>query len=52
MASQEGLALNMAFARIKDPKVRRRLVDLAVALAPPPESDAPVTVADGLDGVR
>ncbi len=37
MASPEGVSLNMAFARIKDPKVRRRLVELVVSLAPPAE---------------
>lgn len=29
----EGLSLNRAFARITDPKVRKRIVDLIVALA-------------------
>jgi transcriptional regulator with XRE-family HTH domain len=29
----EGLQLNKAFARINDPKVRRRIVDLVIALA-------------------
>jgi transcriptional regulator with XRE-family HTH domain len=29
----EGLSLNRAFARISDPKVRKRIVDLIVALA-------------------
>jgi len=32
LASSEGLALTKAFMRIKDPKVRRRIVDLVEAL--------------------
>ncbi len=33
LSTAEGLHLNMAFARIHDPKVRKRIVDLVVALA-------------------
>jgi transcriptional regulator with XRE-family HTH domain len=33
LSSAEGLHLNMAFARIHDPKVRKRIVDLVTALA-------------------
>jgi transcriptional regulator with XRE-family HTH domain len=33
ISTMEGLNLNRAFARIKDPKVRKRVVDLIVALA-------------------
>ncbi len=33
ISTTEGLNLNRAFARIKDPKVRKRVVDLVVALA-------------------
>lgn len=33
LSSTEGLQLNRAFVRIKDPKVRRRVVDLVRALA-------------------
>ncbi|MEM6463159.1 MAG: helix-turn-helix domain-containing protein, partial [Pseudomonadota bacterium] len=33
LSSSEGLQLNRAFVRIKDPKVRRKLVDLVKALA-------------------
>ena len=33
LSTVEGLQLNKAFAGIKDPKVRRRLVDLVVAIA-------------------
>lgn len=35
LASTEGLQLNRAFMRVKDPKVRRRIVDLVVSLATP-----------------
>jgi transcriptional regulator with XRE-family HTH domain len=33
LSSAEGLHLNMAFARIHDPKVRKRIIDLVSALA-------------------
>lgn len=33
LSSSEGLALNRAFSRIKDPKVRRRIVELVRSLA-------------------
>lgn len=33
LSTAEGLHLNMAFARIHDPKVRKRIVDLVLALA-------------------
>lgn len=33
LSSTEGLTLNRAFARIGDPKVRRRIIDLVRALA-------------------
>lgn len=33
ISTMEGLNLNRAFARIKDPKVRKRVVDLVLALA-------------------
>jgi len=33
LSTSEGLHLNMAFARIHDPKVRKRIIDLVVALA-------------------
>ena len=35
LASTEGLQLNRAFLRVRDPKVRRRIVDLVTALATP-----------------
>lgn len=33
LSTAEGLHLNRAFARIRDPKVRKRLIELVVALA-------------------
>jgi transcriptional regulator with XRE-family HTH domain len=33
LATAEGLHLNRAFAKIQDPKVRKRLIDLVVAIA-------------------
>ena len=33
ISSVEGLQLNRAFASIKDPKVRKRIVDLVAAIA-------------------
>jgi transcriptional regulator with XRE-family HTH domain len=46
LSTAEGLHLNMAFARIQDPKVRKRIIDLVTALAgdeagagPEPRSD-------------
>lgn len=33
LSSSEGLALNRAFVRISDPKVRRKIVDLVQAIA-------------------
>ena len=32
-ATAEGMQLNRAFAKIKDPKVRRKIVDLVKSLA-------------------
>jgi len=43
LATTEGFQLNRAFLRIRDPKVRRRIVELVVSLAPPDEDgSAPV----------
>ena len=39
LASTEGLQLNRAFLRVTDPKVRRRIVDLVIALASSPEDE-------------
>ena len=39
--SSEGLQLNRAFARIKDPRVKRRLIALVSALANLEDSDEP-----------
>lgn len=33
LATAEGLHLNRGFARIRDPKVRKRIIDLVVAIA-------------------
>lgn len=35
LSTSEGFQLNRAFARIRDPKVRRRIVELVLSLAPP-----------------
>jgi transcriptional regulator with XRE-family HTH domain len=40
LATTEGFQLNRAFLRIRDPKVRRRIVDLVVSLAPPDDDGA------------
>ncbi|MBK9079994.1 MAG: helix-turn-helix transcriptional regulator [Hyphomicrobium sp.] len=40
LGSRDGLELNKAFARIKDPKVRRSIVDLARSLAGEEESQS------------
>jgi transcriptional regulator with XRE-family HTH domain len=40
LASTEGLQLNRAFLRVRDPKVRRRIVDLVISLASPEEEAA------------
>lgn len=39
LSTSEGLQLNKAFARIKDAKVRRRVLELVVSLAPPEDED-------------
>lgn len=42
LSTAEGLHLNMAFARIPDPKIRKRILDLVCALAgEEPESPEP-----------
>lgn len=40
IATAEGLALNKAFARIQDPKVRKRIIDLVNSLAGEDEAPA------------
>ena len=40
LSTSEGFQLNRAFARIRDPKVRRRIVELVVSLAPPDDDGA------------
>ncbi len=37
LSTTEGFKLNRAFTRIKDPKVRRKIIDLVESLAPPEE---------------
>jgi transcriptional regulator with XRE-family HTH domain len=39
LASTEGLQLNRAFLRVRDPKVRRRIVDLVISLASADDED-------------
>lgn len=39
LSSSEGLQLNRAFMRISDPKVRRKVIDLVKALAPPEDEE-------------
>ena len=41
ISSPEGLVLNKAFARIKDPKVRRKVIALVAALAELDEDELP-----------
>ncbi|APG88177.1 helix-turn-helix domain-containing protein [Sinorhizobium americanum] len=41
LATEEGVALNRAFARLNDPQVRRKIVALVKALAPTAE-EAPI----------
>lgn len=41
VATAEGLQLNKAFTRIRDPKVRRRIIDLVVTLAKSADDDTP-----------
>lgn len=42
LSTPEGLHLNLAFARIQDPKVRKRIVDLVSSLAGDDETPGPV----------
>jgi len=39
----EGLQLNRSFALIRDPKVRKRILDLVASLAQDPRADPPET---------
>ena len=41
LSTSEGLHLNRAFARIRDPKIRKRILDLVSALADQPAPSAP-----------
>lgn len=47
ISTAEGLALNKAFARIQDPKVRKRIVDLVASLADEKEGSEPNTKPNG-----
>ena len=51
LSSSEGLSLNRAFVRIKDPKQRRKVVELVKAMAGDEEDDDvdPAVVAAGRD---
>jgi len=48
LSTTDGLRLNRAFTRIRDPKVRRKIIDLIESLAPQDES----ADADHVDTVR
>ena len=50
LSSAEGLLLNKAFVRIKDPKVRRKIVELVTALAGPPDEDTAAAPDEPVDG--
>ncbi|MGA8172888.1 MAG: helix-turn-helix transcriptional regulator [Methylocystis sp.] len=47
LATAEGVHLNRSFARIRDPKVRKRIVELVAALAEADSAEAPAPIADG-----
>jgi len=47
LATAEGLHLNRSFARIRDPKVRKRIVELVAALAEMESAEAPASIGDG-----
>nr|WP_255608983.1 helix-turn-helix transcriptional regulator [Methylosinus sp. Sm6] len=46
LSTAEGLHLNRAFARIKDPKVRKRVIDLITTLADQTDDGAPARGED------
>jgi transcriptional regulator with XRE-family HTH domain len=50
LSTAEGLHLNRAFARIKDPKVRKRVIDLITTLAD--QSEEPSVVSGGEDSPK
>ncbi len=53
LSTAEGLHLNLAFARIHDPKIRKRIVDLVSSLAgEEPDPDAPENQNPGEDTTR
>jgi transcriptional regulator with XRE-family HTH domain len=47
ISTSEGLALNKSFARIQDPKVRKRIVDLVASLAAEDDVGSPGTKPNG-----
>ena len=44
LATAEGLHLNKAFARIRDPRVRKRIIDLVTALAEDVSDETAISV--------
>ena len=48
LSTTEGFKLNRAFTRIRDPKVRRKIIDLVESLAPPEDGGEP----QPFEGVR
>jgi transcriptional regulator with XRE-family HTH domain len=48
LSTTEGFKLNRAFTRIRDPKIRRKIIDLVESLASPDEVEAAASV----DSVR
>lgn len=48
LSTTEGFKLNRAFTRIRDPKVRRKIIDLVESLAPPDDVVAPPVSAEAV----
>ncbi|HLW90710.1 MAG TPA: helix-turn-helix transcriptional regulator [Roseiarcus sp.] len=46
LSTAEGLQLNRSFALIRDPKVRKRILDLVASLAQDPNEDPPPNAND------
>jgi transcriptional regulator with XRE-family HTH domain len=44
LSTAEGIQLNRAFARIPDPKVRRKIIDLVIALGDQPDKEGSVGI--------
>lgn len=49
LSTSEGLLLNKAFVRIKEPRVRRKIIDLVTALADDAKPDDAKPEPDGAD---